>query len=99
MDRDTAIVVWTELEELRFEGTDTKDGFDAAEVQEDPWTPPIYDVRLDAYVRRQDDERAYRIRVQGNDSVVDTADWKRVLELAEEHDLAVDLSNSAIELR
>jgi hypothetical protein len=98
-DYDTARLVYEVLEEWRWKDTaeDDQIQLNADEGDED-WNPPVYGVRLDA-TEDNDNVRQFRIRAWMITGAGDTAeDFSRILDLAEEHDLNVFLTNNGIEL-
>lgn len=84
MDRNTAVEIWTRLEQERL-----------TELEGDP---PTYDVRLDASHDRSSNERSYRVRVTSALGIGDRDEWLYVLETATEFEVSVDIQNSGLEL-
>lgn len=88
MDLPTALSVFKQLEAQRVEYE-----------REPDYRPPMFDVRLDASADR-DDERTFRVRVSaGTFAAGDYEPLRFLIELASEHDLAVEVQNAGFELR
>lgn len=67
------------------------------DVEDDP---PTYEVRLDAATSRDTGRRSYSVRVIGNRGWgADRDAWQFVMEQAVEHDVELDVDNSAMVLR
>lgn len=63
----------------------------------EPYSVPVYCVRLDGAMGR-DDERSVRLRVTGGGTTWQDADHRRVLDLARGHQLQVQVANAGYEL-
>lgn len=88
MELATAVAVWKRLE--------------AENRTEWEGDPPVYDVRLDASTNmdKVSNHRYFRIRVLGAKGTggLDADEWRYVMDVANEFDLGLDVSNNALEL-
>ena len=89
MDQQTALRVFNDLEEIRYNLDGMTDAF------------PVFNVRLDAMTARESDKRSFRLFVRMDDSVPDDNkedNLRAILDLAKEHGLTPLIENGGIEL-
>lgn len=84
MNLDVALYLFKSFEEERF-----------TEMEGDP---PVYTVRLDAFVARYDGERDFRVRVTPGPLGLMRDNWHFVIEEAVRKDVELTIDNSGIEL-
>lgn len=83
---------------LVFENLSTRMSVDPEPDDSEPWTAPVYDVRLDAGSDNNED-RTYRLFVRMAFGADPVPDFRYLLDIAEEHGLEVRFDNNGIELR
>jgi hypothetical protein len=84
MERSKALALFSSLE--REKNTDLEGD------------PPVYDVRLDATMDRQTEERTYRVRVTEPGWPIGRDAWQYVFEQAAELEVDAIIQNSGVEL-